>query len=202
MKPITIISDEKGMGAPKPYIPQTEEEYNESRMDEAAYLSPSPVQHLPVFDTGGKKVPAGEYKAEKLWKLPNNFGWSNEMAFKAILCYRTLEPEPKEEDMKKQGKAIKKPIPVDFMQLTEKNIFQVTEFIDGEKPDIKSMYASDKWDDYKDLCIKRGYISLKTLESGEGTQNANFGDFILKGIDGECWPVKADIFERTYNILS
>lgn len=103
--------------------------------------------------------------------------------------------------MMKTGTAIKKPIPVEFIRLDEKNIFQVTEFIDGRKPDIKSIYASDRWDDYKDLCIKRGYIALKTLESGQGMQNANFGDYILKGIDGECWPIKADIFERTYDVV-
>lgn len=101
----------------------------------------------------------------------------------------------------KTGKAIKKPIPVEFMLLTEKNIFQVVEFITGKKPDIRSIMASDKWDDYTHLCKERGFVSLKTLESGEGTQNANFGDYILKGIDGECWPIKADIFKRTYNVI-
>lgn len=98
-------------------------------------------------------------------------------------------------------KAIKKPIPVEFIEFTSKNIFDVTEFIDGKKPNLNCQMAHDRWDMYEDLVIEHGYISLKTLESGEGTQNANIGDFILKGIDGECWPVKPDIFKRTYDII-
>lgn len=37
--------------------------------------------------------------------------------------------------------------------------------------------------------------SIKTLE---GTMTANFGDFIIKGVKGEIYPCKADIFYSTY----
>lgn len=40
---------------------------------------------------------------------------------------------------------------------------------------------------------------IKTIE---GTMHANAGDWILKGIDGEQWPVKREIFNKTYDILS
>lgn len=36
---------------------------------------------------------------------------------------------------------------------------------------------------------------IKTLE---GTMTANFGDFIIKGVDGEIYPCKPDIFYKTY----
>ena len=39
------------------------------------------------------------------------------------------------------------------------------------------------------------YIEIVTLE---GVMKANHLDYIVKGIDGELYPVKADIFERTY----
>lgn len=36
---------------------------------------------------------------------------------------------------------------------------------------------------------------IKTLE---GVMHANFGDFIIKGIKGELYPCKEDIFYATY----
>ena len=39
------------------------------------------------------------------------------------------------------------------------------------------------------------YIAIKTLE---GTMKATIGDFIIKGVQGEFYPCKPDIFEQTY----
>lgn len=38
-------------------------------------------------------------------------------------------------------------------------------------------------------------IDIETLE---GTMTANVGDWIVKGVSGELYPVKPDIFEKTY----
>lgn len=38
---------------------------------------------------------------------------------------------------------------------------------------------------------------IKTLE---GTMHANYGDYIIKGIAGEIYPCKADIFLKTYKL--
>ena len=35
----------------------------------------------------------------------------------------------------------------------------------------------------------------------EGTHYADFGDYIIKGIKGEFYPCKPDIFEKTYDII-
>ena len=35
----------------------------------------------------------------------------------------------------------------------------------------------------------------------EGVMHANFGDFIIKGVKGELYPCKADIFFATYEAL-
>lgn len=97
--------------------------------------------------------------------------------------------------------AIKKPIPVEFIKLERTNMYYVHKFIYGFPPyEYELTSAADAWERYEASMLESGYMPLKTLESGEGTQNASFGDYILKGIDGECWPVKPDIFERTYNI--
>lgn len=39
---------------------------------------------------------------------------------------------------------------------------------------------------------------IKTLE---GTMKANEGDWIITGIEGEQWPVKKEIFEKTYKVI-
>lgn len=35
----------------------------------------------------------------------------------------------------------------------------------------------------------------------EGTMHANTDDWIITGVDGEQWPVKKEIFEKTYDII-
>lgn len=35
----------------------------------------------------------------------------------------------------------------------------------------------------------------------EGTMAANKGDYIIKGINGEFYPCKPDIFEKTYDVV-
>lgn len=38
-------------------------------------------------------------------------------------------------------------------------------------------------------------LHIKTLE---GVMTANVGDYIIKGVNGEFYPCKPDIFEKTY----
>jgi hypothetical protein len=40
-----------------------------------------------------------------------------------------------------------------------------------------------------------GWLSIKTLE---GTMRAEVGDWIIKGVKGELYPCKPDIFAATY----
>ena len=49
-----------------------------------------------------------------------------------------------------------------------------------------------KWDgDYMQ-------VSIPTLE---GTMVANIGDYIIRGVKGEYYPCKPDVFKATYDIL-
>lgn len=101
--------------------------------------------------------------------------------------------------MKQPMKAIKKPVEIEFIQLKEDNILQVYSFIYGE-PNLRSRIASDKWENYESI-VKRQGLKLKTLESDGETQLASIGDFIIKGVKGEFYPCKPDIFPLTYDIL-
>ena len=41
-------------------------------------------------------------------------------------------------------------------------------------------------------------IGIKTLE---GLMNANLGDWIIKGVLGEVYPCKPDVFDITYEVV-
>lgn len=44
----------------------------------------------------------------------------------------------------------------------------------------------------------REKIEIETLE---GTMTASRGDWIIKGVNGEFYPCKPDIFEKTYEVV-
>jgi hypothetical protein len=43
--------------------------------------------------------------------------------------------------------------------------------------------------------FRKTYCDIKTLE---GTMRGEYGDYIIKGVQGEIYPCKPDIFEATY----
>lgn len=76
---------------------------------------------------------------------------------------------------------VKKPVEIEAIQLSECNTVEVLTFCNHD-----DIVASNE----------DGTISIKTLE---GTMVANVGDYIIKGVKGELYPCKPDIFEETYN---
>lgn len=89
-------------------------------------------------------------------------------------------------------KYVKKPIPIEAWRLTYENVEAgIPDFIKEEMDKAPNsriyMYV---------LCdTKEAYADIKTLE---GTMRCNHGDYILKGIHGEFYPCKPDIFEESY----
>ena len=91
----------------------------------------------------------------------------------------------------------KKPVVIDAIQLTDKNVRQVYEWV-HDCVAIKTNIDLHKWDDYVQLVIAKG-MKIPTLE---GKMVASIGDYIIKGIQGEFYPIKADIFEATYEVVN
>ncbi|GER73429.1 hypothetical protein [Weizmannia acidilactici] len=63
-------------------------------------------------------------------------------------------------------------------------------------------WAGENWKEidefittYHETYPKDGVIMIDTLE---GTHIANVGDYIIKGVQGEFYPCKPDIFEQSY----
>lgn len=94
-------------------------------------------------------------------------------------------------------KATKKPVTIEAIQLTKANVRDVYQFVYGDL-DVNNLPNSSRWHDYVESVISKG-LRLKTLESDGQTQVADIGDYIIKGIKGEFYPCKPDIFKATYN---
>lgn len=64
-------------------------------------------------------------------------------------------------------------------------------------------WTGDNWNELMELgCAcsqtKDNKILIPTLE---GEMTANISDYIIKGIKGEFYPCKPDIFETTYEVV-
>ena len=46
-----------------------------------------------------------------------------------------------------------------------------------------------------------GAVRMANIKTLEGTMTAREGDFIIKGVEGEIYPCKADIFYATYEAV-
>lgn len=76
----------------------------------------------------------------------------------------------------------KKPVTVEAVQWTGENRAEMCEFIDPEVFEI----------------IPRVGLVIHTLE---GDHHASPGDYIIKGVNGEFYPCKPDIFAKTYEAV-
>lgn len=73
-------------------------------------------------------------------------------------------------------KYIKKPVVIEAVQWTGDNIQEILDFAD-------------------DVVQTTPSLLIETLE---GTMRASIGDYIIKGVSGEFYPCKPDIFHKTY----
>lgn len=85
---------------------------------------------------------------------------------------------------------VKKPVVIDAFQFTEKTTLK----------EIYTFFGVINDTDEKpfNLTTSNSLLSIKTLE---GTMLAQTGDYIIKGIKGEFYPCKPDIFEQTYSLV-
>lgn len=84
----------------------------------------------------------------------------------------------------------KRPVVIEAIQFNGKNFDEISEFSLG-KAKRRIAYEGN-------TPIETDTIDIITLE---GTMNAIKGDYIIKGIQGEFYPCKPDIFEETYELV-
>lgn len=77
------------------------------------------------------------------------------------------------------GKYKKKPIVIEAVKYNGNNIMEIINFVDKNPILIGS----------------KGILIIKTLE---GNMKAPIGSYIVRGVEGEYYPCRGDIFEKTY----
>jgi len=77
----------------------------------------------------------------------------------------------------------KKPVVIDAMQWTGENSDEIQTFLHDGHP-----HAAAGW-------VKGRYVEIGTLE---GLMVASVGDWIIRGVQGEFYPCKPEIFAATY----
>jgi len=85
----------------------------------------------------------------------------------------------------------KKPIVIEAIQWNGNNFDDIENFAN------KKVRYYSTWD-INEYIEDRSTLLIYTLE---GTMIASVGDFIIKGVKGEFYPCKPDIFEATYEKL-
>ena len=84
-------------------------------------------------------------------------------------------------------KARKKPVVIEVMQL---KMFSPRSYRKCKE------FVGDSWIDFYDM--PNDLPAIRTLEGVMGISNH---DYIIKGVNGEYYPCKPDIFEKTYDII-
>ena len=82
-------------------------------------------------------------------------------------------------------KFVKKPVVIEAIQYDGINITEVEDFVGAKLPSV--------W-----LSVEDTQLVIPTLE---GDMKVSKGDYVIKGIKGEFYPCKPDIFKSTYNVV-
>lgn len=85
----------------------------------------------------------------------------------------------------------KKPVVVEAIQWTGSNLEEIRNFV-----------GSDLIEDYMEFfdikrTLKKMLVDI-AIDTLEGTMRVDYGDYIIKGVKGEFYPCKSDIFLVTY----
>ena len=83
----------------------------------------------------------------------------------------------------------KKPVVIEAIQWTGKNLREIISFTG-----LHESARKWSWEEYEKVVNNDG-LKIFTLE---GKMNADINDWIIKGVNGEFYPCKPDIFEKTY----
>ena len=87
----------------------------------------------------------------------------------------------------------KKPVVIEAVRVTPTNVREVAAWCGGRV--ISEAKPSDPTDVYVGL-------DIPTLEGVMRAQTYHGGDYVIRGVQGEFYPCKPDIFEATYEAVS
>ena len=89
----------------------------------------------------------------------------------------------------------KKPVVIEALEWDGSRHRDMFEFLTGATQSALTMKGDNFYIDHSKV---EGGLMIKTLE---GEHKASIGDMIIKGVSGEFYPCKPDIFKATYEIV-
>lgn len=89
---------------------------------------------------------------------------------------------------------VKKPVIIEAIKWTGSNLEELEDFFEVDP----YKYHKTKGEYYIDHSRIEGGLVIKTLE---GEHVASIGDYIIKGVAGEYYPCKPNIFFKTYDLI-
>lgn len=92
----------------------------------------------------------------------------------------------------------KKPVVIQAVQWTGSNPCEIQEFAGNAAKIIKYDRAIDNTGAFVGF-VERGRLEL-SIQTLEGEMKAAIGDYIIKGVNGEFYPCKEEIFKKTYDL--
>ena len=87
----------------------------------------------------------------------------------------------------------KKPVVIEAIRWNGKNEVDVYRFLSGDTT-FRGFVPMEG----ANFRVQNGQLFIKTLE---GDVHASRGDMIIKGVNGEFYPCKPDIFDKTYEFV-
>lgn len=87
----------------------------------------------------------------------------------------------------------KKPVVIEAIQWTGTNLSEITAWV---QPDAPSFVRIPRGWKVQERTPEDVRLIIPTLE---GDHQASVGDFIIRGVKGEFYPCKPDIFAATYD---
>ena len=82
---------------------------------------------------------------------------------------------------------VKKPIQVEAIRIHKENVSLILEWTTKKRPIV--------------VVKEEEEVSYVEVHTDEGVMKASVGDWIIKGIEGEVYPCKNSIFNKTYNVI-
>lgn len=140
----------------------------------------APALALAVLDSAG---------AEETDMPADPSGWTDaeELVALAVWCLRRAS----QIDVK-PAKFRKKPVVIEAMQLDGANREDIFKWASSLTPLGHAV----------PVVPKSNAIGQMLVHTLEGTMTANPGDWIIRGVQGEFYPCKPDIFEQTYEVAT
>ena len=82
----------------------------------------------------------------------------------------------------------KKPVVIEAIQFVESNLYHVVDFVEWDGGEIRGYEVSSEDD----------AVSAFYIHTLEGDMRVQSTDWVIKGVEGEFYPCRDDIFKQTY----